>query len=79
MQGLLLPEGELADSQSCFRIINGVQVHYKVQYPTQTTAKVCTTAAVALYHGFGASSYSWASCQVKHLACNDLCSSQAVR
>ena len=53
-----MPEAELADADSCFRSVNGVTVHYKAaNYSAQNRSGVIR--AIAMYHGFGANTFSW--------------------
>lgn len=47
-----LPERELADSDSLFKKIGSIQVHYKLQGSGEP--------AILFMHGFGSSTYSWA-------------------
>lgn len=57
-QACQVPEAELADSDSRFRSVNGINVHYKAaNYASQTGA--AGVPAIAMYHGFGANTFSW--------------------
>jgi pimeloyl-ACP methyl ester carboxylesterase len=53
---LQVPEKDLADPKSCFRHISGMEVHYKVAAHASRQDEV---PALALYHGFGANTFSW--------------------
>ena len=76
VQRRLVPESELADSHSRFRTIEGIKVHYRVEYPPQgADAEATNIAAVHCYHGFGANTFSWSFTQVCYLlACQTTCS-----
>lgn len=54
-EGTVPPE-ELAEPDSRFVEINGLQVHYKIVGPSQPTAEA---RALVLLHGFAASAFSW--------------------
>jgi len=49
----VVPPRELADFDSKFIEVNGIEVHYKESAPTSPTCNVI------LLHGFGASTFSW--------------------
>ena len=55
-----MTEAELADEDSKFREIDGLAVHYKAAAPpaarTGTHGPPC---GLAMYHGFGANTFSW--------------------
>ena len=70
-----MSETELADSHSRFRTVEGVKVHYRVEYPPpSTSARASNIAAVHCYHGFGANTFSWSFTQVRVcLAQSDAC------
>jgi pimeloyl-ACP methyl ester carboxylesterase len=53
-----LPPRELADADSRFVILNGLEVHYKLHRQSGTPAGQDPPALILL-HGFGASLYSW--------------------
>ncbi len=51
-----MSEAELADPDSRFKVLDGVAVHYKV---ANGAAGSAPKLAVAMYHGFGANTFSW--------------------
>lgn len=52
-------EAELADSNSRFRSVNGISVHYKAANYASAQASSAVVPAIAMYHGFGANTFSW--------------------
>eukprot|EP00241_Pyramimonas_parkeae_P002065 CAMPEP_0114250556 /NCGR_PEP_ID=MMETSP0058-20121206/14765_1 /TAXON_ID=36894 /ORGANISM="Pyramimonas parkeae, CCMP726" /LENGTH=490 /DNA_ID=CAMNT_0001364229 /DNA_START=223 /DNA_END=1695 /DNA_ORIENTATION=- len=54
---LITPQ-EAADSDSLFRVVDGINVHYK-RRPAMITQAAARPWAAALWHGFGANTYSW--------------------
>lgn len=59
LQALQVPEKELADADSRFRDINGIEVHYNAANSLAAAPPGATPLGVALYHGFGANTFSW--------------------
>ncbi len=59
LQACQVPEAELADADSSFRSLNGVTVHYKAANYASAQAHSGAILAIALYHGFGANTFSW--------------------
>lgn len=58
VQGFQVPEAELAENDSRFRIVHGVNVHYKAANCADPS-RAAAFPAIALYHGFGANTFSW--------------------
>lgn len=60
MQALQVTEAELADSDSKFRELDGLTVHYKAAAPPAASAGARGgPCGLAMYHGFGANTFSW--------------------
>ena len=61
LQALQVTEAELADGDSKFRELDGLMVHYKAAAPPGSRAKASggTPCGLAMYHGFGANTFSW--------------------
>ena len=55
-----MTEAELADEDSKFREFDGLTVHYKAAAPPAPKSDVHETpCGLAMYHGFGANTFSW--------------------
>ena len=60
MQALQVTEAELADKDSRFRVFDGLTVHYKAAAPPAAAPGAHETpCGLAMYHGFGANTFSW--------------------
>ena len=60
MQALQVTEAELADGDSRFRQVGGLTVHYKAAaLPATAKTPGGTPCGLAMYHGFGANTFSW--------------------